>query len=62
MNYSLLVMVSAGMMKRATGEGCPLRRVLEQGPDWFLVATKACGGGTPDLLFFFDVFRVYGDI
>ena len=24
-------------------------RVLEQGPDWFLVATEACGGGTPDL-------------
>ena len=22
----------------------------EQGPDWFLVATEACGGGTPDLL------------
>ena len=21
----------------------------EQGPDWFLVATQACGGGTPDL-------------
>ena len=21
----------------------------EQGPDWFLVATEACGGGTPDL-------------
>ena len=24
-------------------------RVPEQGPDWFLVATEACGGGTPDL-------------
>ena len=23
--------------------------MLEQGPDWFLVATEACGGGTPDL-------------
>ena len=23
--------------------------MLEQGPDWFLVATDACGGGTPDL-------------
>ena len=21
----------------------------EQGPDWFLVATEACGSGTPDL-------------
>jgi len=28
----------------------PSGRVPEQGPDWFLVATKACGGGTPDLL------------
>ena len=24
-------------------------KVPEQGPDWFLVATEACGGGTPDL-------------
>ena len=48
-NYSLLVMDSAGMMKMASGDGIPLRRVPEQGPDWFLVATKACGGGTPDL-------------
>ena len=27
----------------------------EQGPDWFLVATKACGGGTPNLGFFSGV-------
>ena len=27
----------------------PSGRVLEQGPDWFLVATEACGSGTPDL-------------
>ena len=27
----------------------------EQGPDWFLVATEACGGGTPDLGFFSGV-------
>ena len=49
-NYSLLVMESAGMMKMATGEGSPSGRVPEQGPDWFLVATEACGGGIPDLL------------
>ena len=24
----------------------------KQVPDWFLVATEACGGGTPDLGFF----------
>ena len=28
----------------------PYGRVPEQGPDLFLVATEACGGGTPDLL------------
>ena len=38
------------MMKMAIGEGSPSGRVPEQGPDWFLVATEACGGGTPDLL------------
>ena len=50
MNYSLLVMESARMMKMATGEASPSGRVPEQGHDWFLVATVACGGGTPDLL------------
>ena len=33
----------------------PSGRVLEQGLDLFLVATKACGGGTPDLGFFLGV-------
>ena len=62
-NYSLLVMESAGMMKMATGEGSPYGRVPEQGPDWFLVATEACGGGTPDLGFFLGVsvfIRIFG--
>ena len=27
----------------------------EQGPDWLLVATEACGGGTPDLGYFLEV-------
>ena len=27
----------------------PSGRVPEQGSDWFLMATEACGGGTPDL-------------
>ena len=48
-NYSLLVMDSARMMKMATGDGNPAGRLPEQGPDWFLVAIEACGGGTPDL-------------
>ena len=33
----------------------PSSRVPEQGPDWFLVATEACGGGTSDLGFFLEV-------
>ena len=34
----------------ATGEGSPSGRVLEWAPERFLVATEACGGGTPDLM------------
>ena len=49
------------MMKMATGEGSPSGRVPEQGPDWFLVATEACGGGTPDL-FCSPMFLGYMDI
>ena len=49
-NYSLLVMESTWMMKMATGEGSPSGRAPEQGPERFLVATEACGGGTPNLL------------
>ena len=30
-------------------------RVPEQGPDWFLVAIEACGGGTPDLGYVLEV-------
>ena len=50
MDYSLLVMESAGMMKMATGEGFPLRQGAGMGLDWLLVATEASGSGTPDLL------------
>ena len=42
-------MESAGMMKMATGEGSPSGRVPERAPERFLMATEACGGGTPDL-------------
>ena len=51
------------MMKMATGESSPLRQGAEQGPDWVLVATEACGGGTPDLfcspivLGYMDIYR-----
>ena len=43
------------MMKMATGEGSPLRQGAGTGLDWFSVATKACGGGTPDLGSFLEV-------
>ena len=59
-NYSLLVMESAGMMKMATGEGSPSGRVPEQGPGWFLVATEACGGVTPDLSSVLEVLGYVG--
>ena len=40
MNYSLLVMESAGMMKMDTGEVPPSGRVPEQGPERFLVLQR----------------------
>ena len=42
------------MMKVATGDDSPSGRVPEQGPDWFLVVTEACGGGTPDLGYYLE--------
>ena len=33
----------------------PSGTVPERAPDWFLVATEACGGGTPDLGLFLEV-------
>ena len=38
----------------------PSGRVLKQGPDWFLVATEACGGGTPDLISVLEVLGYVG--
>ena len=38
----------------------PSERVQEWAPDWFLVATVACGGGTPDLGLFLRVFVFIG--
>ena len=37
------------MMKMATGDGSPSGRVPGRAPERFLLATEACGGGTPDL-------------
>ena len=38
----------------------PSGRVPEHGPDWFLVAMEACGGGTPDLGYVLEVFVFIG--
>ena len=35
--------------------GYPSGRVPERAPERFLVATEACGGGTPDLDYFLEV-------
>ena len=48
-DYTLLIVVAAGMMKMATGEGFPVQQGAGTGLDWFSVATEASGGGTPDL-------------
>ena len=38
----------------------PSGRMPEQGPDWVLVATEACGGGTPDLFYSLKVLGYIG--
>ena len=40
----------------------PSGRVPKQGPDWFLVATEACGGGPPDLGYFLEVCGFIGEV
>ena len=40
----------------------PSGRVPEQGPDWFSVATEACGGGTPDLGYDLEVRGFIGEV
>ena len=62
-DYSLLVMESAGMMKIATGEGFTLRQGAGTGLDWFSVATEPSGGRTPDLMCVLEVLgyvSIYG--
>ena len=50
------------MMKMATSDDSPLRQGAGQGLDWFLVATEACGGGTPDLGSFLEVWGFIGEV
>ena len=54
-NYSLLIMESAGMMKMATAGDSPLRQGAGTGLDWLTVVTEACDSRTPDLGFFLEV-------
>ena len=37
-----------GYSSLATGDDGPLRQGAGEGPDWFFMATEACGGGTSD--------------
>ena len=48
------------MMKMAIGDDSPSGRMPERAPDWFSVATEACGGGTPDLGFFLGISEFIG--
>ena len=48
------------MMKMATVMGSPSGRVPERAPERFLVATEACGGGTPDLSYVLEVIGYVG--
>ena len=50
------------MMKKATGEGFPLRQGAGMGLYWFLVATEASGGGTPDLFSLLEVLGFIGGV
>ena len=55
MDYSLLIMASAGMMKMATGDGFPSPAGHWKSPDWFFVDTESCGGGAESLGLFLMV-------
>ena len=48
-DYSLLIVVAAGMMKMATGDDSPLRQGAGTCLDWFSVATEARGSRNSDL-------------
>ena len=40
----------------------PSGTVRDQGPDWFLVATEACGSGTPNLGYVLEVWVYIRDV
>ena len=49
MDYSLLIVVAAGMMKMAIGDDSPLQQCAGKGLDWFMVATEPYGSETSDI-------------
>ena len=50
------------MMKMSTSDDFPSGRVPEQDPGSFLMATEACGGRTPDLGYFLEVWGFIGEV
>src|SRR3989337_1917718 len=65
-NYSLLIIVAAGMMKMASGDDFPLRQGAGTGSRLvFFLATETCSGGTSHLGFFSEVWvfiRIFGAV
>src|SRR4051812_3468737 len=61
-NYSLLVMESAGMMKMATGEGSPLRQGAGTGSRLVFGGYRGLRRRNSRSIMFPEVFRVYGYI
>ena len=45
----MAMMTPPGSSSMPSGDDDPLRQGAREGLDWFSVATKASGGGTPDL-------------
>ena len=62
MNYFLLVMESAGMMKMATGEGSPLRQGAETGSRLVFGGYRGLRRRNSQSILLPEGFRVYGDI
>ena len=61
-NYSLLVMESAGMMKMATGEGSPLRQGAGTGSSDVFGGYRGLPRRNSRSIVLPDIFRVYGHI
>ena len=53
-------MESIGMMRWPPVRDSPYGRVPERAPERFLVATEACGGGTPNLISVLEVLGYVG--